>query len=241
MPLDSLHMTTLEIFESRDDAACKAMVSALGPLVTIGTDFTHTLNNAPSPQEPQDPVLSVIRDLNPSAGGAKRARLVKPLLAYDAAAVALTWLPAAQEEADAYTYHHLRRDMWELISEASTTNVAAAEAGKKPEGPVPVKSRYTVPSAHLTITRNISRWDVVADGPTPEMEANGQHHEEVVNHDTVQRFVKALDEVNEWLQKEYWDEESGMDWTIGEEKGLDCRSGPSWFGGGETIRLGKGF
>jgi hypothetical protein len=28
---------------------------------------------------------------------------------------------------------------------------------------------------------------------------------------------------------------------VGQEKGLDCRQGTLWYGGGETIRIGKGF
>lgn len=267
MPLPSLHMTTLEIFESHDSAACKAMISSLGLLIDVGTDLPYTLHTPPSPEERQNVVLGHIRALAPYPGGTKRTKLVKPLLAYDAAAVALTWVPAAEHSegekhgegeysgdgyskdgkkvkagTDGYTYHHLRRDMWELLSETSVTNTFAAnETGEKPRGPVKVKSRYTVPSAHLTITRNINRWDVI-DG---ERKEDGEEGEGMVDHRKVAKFVQALDEVNAWLRAEYWGEDEsrkdGIEWIVGEEKGLDCRSGPSWFGGGETVRLGRGF
>ncbi len=63
-----------------------------------------------------------------------------------------------------------------------------------------------------------------------------------VDREKVRKFVEALDGVNAWLESEYWGVEGdGMEWVIGEEKGLDCHTGASWFGGGETVRLGRGF
>jgi hypothetical protein len=31
------------------------------------------------------------------------------------------------------------------------------------------------------------------------------------------------------------------EWLVGDGKGLDCREGALWYGGGQTVRLGKGF
>lgn len=73
--------------------------------------------------------------------GAQPARLVRPLLSIDDAAVALTFVPAAA--GGGYSYHHLRRDAWE--------RVRAAGAG--------VASRYVVPSAHITVARFVGQTD----------------------------------------------------------------------------------
>lgn len=62
-------------------------------------------------------------------------RLGRPMVSFDAQALALSFLPLA-EERDGYGYHHLRRDLWELARER-----------------VAVASRYVVPSAHITLGR----------------------------------------------------------------------------------------
>jgi len=237
MPLERLHMTTLEVFDSRDAEAVAVMHSHIAPFIPTATDFPYTMWH--ETQEPtrhsistgtaseldasQTSTLETIRALPPLSQSRKRARLVKPMLSYDATAVALTFLPAATEDADAYTYHHLRRDMWELLSTTSTTNTTASAAGKDILGAVEVKSRYVVPSAHLTIARNINRWDV----------KDGESHHEEVDTGKIARFVAALDEINEWLAQ------NPIAWVIGEEQGLECHTGTSWFGGGECMRLGR--
>ena len=155
-----------------------------------------------------------------------RARLVKPMLSYDNAAIALSFEPAAGEglakdrrpEEDDFTYHHLRRDLYTL---SRTTGVE-------------VVSRYVVPSAHLTVARFVTQKDL----STTEDEAP--------NLDKVKALIDKLGEINSWLQQDYWPREgesikAGGQWIVGEEKGLDCRKGTLWYGGGETVRLGKGF
>lgn len=183
------------------------------------------------------------------------------MLSYDTAAIALSFIPAAGEglsstssatrttqnanrvdldppeteivRDDSYTYHHLRRSLYDLCTEAG----------------VEVASRYTVPSAHLTIARFVSQKDI-------SMQQNGndrkeQEAETTVNIDNekVKELINKIEEVNAWLQEKYWPKESGEEeaiekegeWIVGEEKGLDCRKGTLWYGGGETIRLGNGF
>lgn len=151
-----------------------------------------------------------------------RARLVKPMVSYDSQALALSFLPAAGEpdengHDDGYTYHHLRRD---LFTQVSATGVKVA-------------SRYVIPSAHLTIGRFITKRDFeTADGS--------------VDHAKVEKLVKTIEEINTWLQQEFWPSEDsikeGGEWIIGEERGLTCRKGTLWYGeGGETIHQGKGF
>lgn len=195
MPATNLHMTALEITHSLTAPEIDALVSTLRPSIPETTDYTYT----------------------------HRARVVKPLLSYDAQALALSYLPAAgepgrqQPQADAYTYHHLRRDL----------HSAAEAAGVK------VASRYVVPSAHLTIGRFITTQDFAT--------AQGG-----VDHGKVAKLVSTIEDVNAWLEAEYWPREAGGireggEWVVGEERGLDNRKGALWYGGGgETVRIGKG-
>ncbi|GAB7347638.1 hypothetical protein MBLNU459_g4507t1 [Dothideomycetes sp. NU459] len=200
MPPNSLHMTALEITHSLTAAEIDALVDQMRAGISEITDYTMS----------------------------HRARLVKPSVSYDAQALALSFLPAAGEPSgadcstadDAYSYHHLRRDLFAL---ASATGVKVA-------------SRYVVPSAHLTIGRFIEPSDFeTSDG-------KGK-----VDHSRMAELVKAVDEINEWLKAEFWphdgaDIKKGGEWIVGEEKGLDFRHGALWYGnGGETVRLGKGF
>jgi len=194
MPPTNLHMTALEITHSLTAPEIDALVEKMLPGVPDITDYTFN----------------------------HRARLVKPLLSYDAQALALSYLPATGEPGrpsheDAYTYHHLRRALFE---KAQATGVKVA-------------SRYVIPSAHLTIARFITKRDFeTADGR--------------LDHEKVQRFISMIDEINAWLQAEYWPRseqiKDGGEWVVGEGKGLDYRKGALWYGdGGETVRLGKGF
>lgn len=153
-----------------------------------------------------------------------RARLLKPKLSFDASGVALSFVPAAGEyshdgrtlEDDKYSYHHLRRDVY----------VLAASTG------LPILSRYSIPSAHVTIGRFVMRGD---------LETQGQ-----VDQEKVRRWVQKIKEINEWLEREHWpaDTEGSRgsgEWIVGEERGLDCMMGTVWYGGGEAVRVGKGF
>ncbi|KAK3652687.1 hypothetical protein LTR56_004981 [Elasticomyces elasticus] len=194
MPPENLHMTALEITHSLTASEIDGLVEQMLP--EAQEIANHTLQH--------------------------RARLVKPLLSFDAQALALSFLPAAGEPGepshdDSYTYHHLRRDL----------HAKASAAGVK------VASRYVIPSAHLTIGRFITKSDFeTLDG--------------AVDHAKVERFIERIESINEWLQAEYWPSEdsikAGGEWVVGEEKGLDFRQGALWYGGGgRTVRLGKGF
>ena len=191
------------------------------------------------------------------------------MLSYDSAAIALSFVPAAGEDNsfsqsssrpnepaqstdkrykgdlepevkqdDNYTYHHLRRSLYELCVEAG----------------VVVASRYTVPSAHLTVARFITQEDISAPRPKngkaqPAQDDEMKPEAASVVKEKVQTLVDKIEAINAWLQDEYWPKEgreqaaikSGGEWIVGEEKGLDCRKGTLWYGGGETVRLGKGF
>jgi hypothetical protein len=201
MPIDNLHITVMEVAHSRTESEIEAMKKHL-------QDHCKSIADHPC--------------LN-------RARLVKPLLSYDSAALALSFVPAAGEnvsngrkaEDDSYTYHHLRRDVY---------------AGVKDTG-MEVASRYVVPSAHLTIARfntpNVFGGDPI-DG-SAALDPKRRKH-----------WIKEIELINQWLEAEFWPKEGkaikpGGQWIVGEEKGLDFRKGTLWYGGGETIYLGEGF
>ena len=115
-----------------------------------------------TPQEIEE-VKEMIRPIIPSVANytyQHRARLVKPMVSYDLSAFAVSFLPAAGEpevspapippdnvsvleKGDNYSYHHLRRDMWNQAKAAG----------------VIIDSRYIVPSAHITLGRYLSHKD----------------------------------------------------------------------------------
>ena len=200
MPLENLHMTVLEVNHSLTEPEIEELVTTLESKVSEITDFTLD----------------------------HHARLVKPMLGYDGAATALGFLPAAGESTygnrsgreDRYTYHHLRRDVYNL----------SASTGVK------IASRYTVPSSHLTIGRFITKNDFAAT----------EHGRENSSPAKMAKWIRTIEDTNRWLQDEYWPNVHGMtnedgQWIIGQEKGLDCRMGTLWYGGGKSVRLGQGF
>lgn len=217
MPSTNLHLTALEVTHSRTLSEIQSLVSILHPKVSTITDYTFS--------------------------AAHRARLIKPMLTYDASAIALSYLPAGGvEKRDKYTYHHLRRDIWEMTSDTSATNMAGSADGDSAQsatGPgVRVESRYVVPSAHLTIARFVTNRDT-----TKKRTETGE-----VDVEVMRRLVERIDTINETLERDYWplgEQEDGIkdggQWVVGEEQGLDCRWGTLWYGDGETVRLGRGF
>lgn len=198
MPPHRMHLTTLEITHSRTAAEIAQIVGQMRPTIPALANFTL----------------------------AHRSRLVRPMVSYDLAAFAVSFLPAAGEPVmspapdagiphdavdDSYTYHHLRRDAFDL----------ARTAG------VDVDSRYVVPSAHITLGRYLTQ----EDHATPAAR---------------QRWTEAIDEVNAWLEGEVWDSADAAssfvgEWIVGQEKGIDARCGRLWYGGGRTIMMGEGF
>ncbi|MCJ1397909.1 transport between ER and Golgi ATPase protein [Xylographa trunciseda] len=197
MPADCLHMTTLEITHSLTALEIEVIVETLLPSAKLITDYT--LNH--------------------------RARLIKPMISYDASAIALSFVPASGEVVhglekhdDTYTYHHLRRDIYGLSKSAGAT----------------VASRYTVPSAHLTIARFVTQEDFVSKDAS------------ALSYDPrkMKIWVDTIESLNKWLEDEYWPKvgrstPEGGQWIVGKEKGLDFRKGTLWYGGGETVNVPK--
>lgn len=201
MPLDDLHMTAMEVTHSLTAQEVDHLASLLGPSSKDTADFPAS----------------------------HRARLIKPMVSYDSAALALSFVPASGEalshgrtaEDDQYTYHHLRRDLHSAITKAG----------------VKVGSRYVVPSAHLTIARfntpNVFEGDPM--DPKPTLDLKNRKH-----------WIHEIETINKWLEAELWPEEGhtikpGGEWIVGEEKGLDFRKGQLWYGGGMTLYLGQGY
>jgi hypothetical protein len=202
MPLENLHLTVIELAHSLTRSEIDRMVSNLQTSGAADEIVNYTLHH--------------------------RARLIKPLISYDASAMALSFLPAAGEctpdsDADDYTYHHLRRDIYDKC----------VAGGVKPA------SRYSVPSAHLTIARFITQEGWLKEGEEP-----GSLPE--VDYQLVKALREKIDTLNTALLKDYWPQRDGTipaggDWIVGREKGLDFRKGQVWYGGGQTVILGRGF
>jgi len=200
-------MTALEVAFSQTPSTISSLVSTLRPSLQVLTSFTAS----------------------------HRSRLVKPMLSYDLAAVALSFVPAAGEPIvspppaaetdqefetqlsthghgqldDKYSYHHVRRDIFDQVKIAG----------------IDIASRYVVPSAHITLGRFLTQDDT----NTPEKRKD---------------WVSKIEQINSWLEGSVWGQRGTPyigEWVVGQERGLDCRSGSLWYGGGKTIALGEGF
>jgi hypothetical protein len=206
MPSENLHTTVLEIAHSLTEEQIESLVNTL--------------------QSSQNITSADIADY----AFAHRTRLVKPMVGFDSAAMALTFVPAAGEPSDAqgpieddtYSYHHFRRDIFDMVRAAG----------------IPVASRYIVPSAHLTIARFVTQ-----DGFVKQGDAAAEGH---VDPSKVKELIDKIDEINQKLQDEYWPSENGTiraggEWLVGQEKGLVIRRGRLWYGGGDYVQLGKGY
>jgi vesicle-fusing ATPase len=198
MPRDKQHITVLEVTHSKTASEVEQIVDPIRKSIPAICDYTHD----------------------------NRSRLIKPLIGFDASALALSFVPAAGEglqadrkaEDDNYTYHHLRRDVFGLLRDAGAQ----------------VESRYVVPSSHLTIARFITTKDFT-DG-------EGMH-----DPAKMKVFLDKVEEINGWLEKAFWPEHNGGDipdggeFNVGEETGMHCRMGTLWYGGGDEICQGKGY
>lgn len=184
MPLECLHITVLEITHSKTVEEIEILKGQVAPVMEKAVEYAQSNEH--------------------------RARLIKPCIGFDASALALSFVPA-DEEADEFSYHHLRRDVFEIVSGAG----------------VKVDSRYVVPSAHLTIGRFITKADFATNDGS-------------LDYAKMKTFVKTIEEINQWLEDELWGNTDG-EWTVGEEKGFVLRSGCVWYGGGESMAEGEGF
>ncbi|KAJ5200431.1 RNA ligase/cyclic nucleotide phosphodiesterase [Penicillium cf. griseofulvum] len=177
MPPENLHITILEAAHSLTEEQIQELVQTL----LSSKDIT-----------PAD-IAAYPRS--------RPTRLIKPMVSFDSAALALSFVPAAGEclEAESgsdnekYSYHHLRRDVFELVRQTK----------------VPVASRYIVPSAHLTIARFISQDGIMV---------RGSDGAETVDHSRVKLLVDKIGEINQKLEDEYWPKHG----AIKEGGRMDC-------------------
>ncbi|KAI5922064.1 RNA ligase/cyclic nucleotide phosphodiesterase [Camillea tinctor] len=174
MPLHQMHITTLEVTFCRTPSEISSILSTLRPSIPRIASYTYS----------------------------HRARLIKPMVSYDLSALALSFLPAAGEPSpspsnpssaevvnDKYTYHHLRRDIWDLTKAAG----------------IVVDSRYIVPSAHVTLGRYLTQ----GEHAVPE-----QRRRWVEAIDEVNAWLEAEvwgREDSEW----YVGQEKGLDVRVG--------------------------
>lgn len=199
MPPENLHITVLEAAHSLTEQQIEELVQIL-----LSSKDVTTADIAGYPRS------------HPT-------RLIKPMVSFDSAALALSFVPAAGECLEAqsssdnehYTYHHLRRDIFDMVRQTK----------------VPVASRYIVPSAHLTIARFISQDGFLVS------ESDGA---EKIDPSRVQLLIDKIGEINQKLEDEYWPKEGaigkGGEWIVGQE-GLVIRRGRLWYGGGEYVPL----
>lgn len=101
------------------------------------------------------------------------------------------------------TYHHLRRKLYQRIIDAG----------------VDIKSRYVVPSAHITLCRFLNP---AARGAHPLSAELGKAN--------ILKFVLLIEELNEAFELAFT---SNPKWEIKSE--LICRVGTLWYGGGFTF------
>ncbi|KAJ5979737.1 RNA ligase/cyclic nucleotide phosphodiesterase [Penicillium waksmanii] len=199
MPLQNLHITVLEVAHSLTKDEIEGLVQTL----KSSTEVTpNQISEYPT---------------------SHKTRLLKPIVSFDSAALALSFVPAAGEPArgqsrgasDDYSYHHLRRDIFDLTRQAN----------------LPVASRYVVPSAHLTIARFINHDGFLIE----EGERKGQ-----IDRSRVKILIDKIDEINKKLESEYWPQADGTireggEFIVGGKRGLTMRRNRVWYGGGEDM------
>ncbi|KAL3424048.1 hypothetical protein PVAG01_03329 [Phlyctema vagabunda] len=175
-------------------------------------EITHSLTNPEIQALIHDLGDEVIATMTDYTHG-HRSRLIKPTLSWDGAAVALSFVPAAGE------FLHAGR----TIDDDKYTyhHLRRDLFSIATQGSVKINSRYVVPSSHITLGRFVTQED---------------HH----GPEKMQRWIELLEAINEDLQKKVWETPQG-EWIVGQEKGLVCREGTLWYGGGTEIRAGKGF
>jgi hypothetical protein len=150
-----------------------------------------------------------------------RVDLIKPMLCFDSSALALSFLPDAQPDEPGYTCHHLRRDLWEKT---------VTEGGVRPYG------RYIVPSAHMTVAR-LNGVNVFPGDPVDESAT--------LHEGNRRQWMEHVHSINTWLRHTGWPAQNTSDgddivrWTVGQEEGLEFRTGRNWYGGGDLLYKGR--
>ncbi|KAF4471934.1 ureidoglycolate hydrolase [Fusarium albosuccineum] len=179
-----------------------------------------------------DEIASLVSTLRPSLPAitsyttTHRARLVKPMISYDLSAFAVSFLPASGEAAlSPASTKPSPQHCVEQCDSYTYQHLRRDILDQVSRAGLKVETRYQVPSAHITLGRYLSDED----------------------HDTPEKtviWVEAIEAINKWLEEEVWDRPDADfvgEWIVGQEQGLDARTGTVWYGGGRTIMMGEGF
>lgn len=183
MPQHRMHLTALEVTHSKTPEEIITLTNNMRSAIPYITDYTYS----------------------------HRSRLVKPMISYDLSAFAVSFLPASGEpplspppaptalkeaivQGDGYTYHHLRRDVFDL---AQSTGVQ-------------IESRYQVPSAHITLGRYLSE----KDHETPEARRKWVETIDEINAWLEKEVWDSAD--GEWIGEWVVGQERGLDARIGQ-------------------------
>lgn len=212
VPGDNLHMTVLEICSSLTEPEVEEVIAPLQNTLSQILDYSYT----------------------------HRTRLLKPLINCDASGIAISFVPAAGEtldanlsrnaEEDRYTYHHLRRDIYQM----------AIKTGTK------VKSRYITPSAHITIARFMTN-DGFLNNASPPYNDGGGQETTFLDSERIQTLLDKIEQLNTWLEVEHWPRDSvggfkkATVWNVGEEVGLVFAKGRAWYGKGTEVMTGQAY
>ncbi|KAJ5671074.1 hypothetical protein N7507_000201 [Penicillium longicatenatum] len=196
MPPENLHTTVLEVAHSLTEKEIEELVQIL-----------QASKGVTAAQIAEYPI-------------AHKSRLLKPMVSFDASAMALSFVPAAgensqDEDNDDYSYHHLRRDVFQMVRQTQ----------------LPVASRYIVPSAHVTIARFINNDDFFVQG------TKGAE----LDRARVKLLVDKIETINKKLESEFWPQANGTipkggEWDVGQQN-LVIRRGRLWYGGGDTVNV----
>ncbi|KAJ5621300.1 Ribosomal protein L44e [Penicillium herquei] len=176
-PQEQLHMTTCEMVSAQSASKVNEVASLFQQKLPLQQISNYTI------------------DRNP--------RLVRPIVSYDDTAFALSFIPAAENDKDAFTYHHLREDLWR----------AAGHSGYRME------SRYNVPSAHLTIARFA----------VPPGADKSEKLDDLCTRTA--GIVEKIEDINQELTSSDWrrfGSSSRGEWILGYERGLEVNKGSSW-------------
>ncbi|KAJ5554658.1 hypothetical protein N7513_004617 [Penicillium frequentans] len=189
-PQDYLHITTSELMNAKTRTEVDYMMAIFQQKLPLEEIVNYTLTHSP--------------------------RLVRPIVSYDATTVALSFVPAAETDKDLYTYHHLRRDLWDIVSESGCQ----------------LGARYIVPSAHVTIGRYA-------------MPPGGDQTKELDDLCTrVAGLIEKIEDINQELMSGDWKRFGSPSrgvWVVGQEQGMQLNQGRSWYGNGEVVLTGKGI
>ncbi|KAI8821658.1 RNA ligase/cyclic nucleotide phosphodiesterase [Fimicolochytrium jonesii] len=181
-------------------------LAALAPNIWIvpGSYLHLTVLEIAHSRTPEE-IASLVEVLRPHFGRIKdclagqSSRLVHPQLSFDAGAIALSFVP---DVSASYTHHHLRRDVSEAVRKSRT----------------PLKARYVVPTAHITVARFVSISDFGRDGQPTDLAR-------------VAKWIRTIEEINRELKSEVWSQPSSS-WEIGPES-LTAFFGTNWYGHAE--------